>query len=54
MYVPGVLPEGVMLPSAAIDIPEGVPVTQVEAPVPPAPVIVGATGDDCEVQSTKG
>lgn len=54
MYVPGVLAEGVMLPSPAIDIPEGEPVTHVEDPVPPAPVIVGATGDVCEVQSVAG
>jgi hypothetical protein len=54
VYVPGVLEEGVISPFPFMAIPEGEPRTQVELPVPPAPVIVGETGVEEEVQMVAG
>ena len=54
VYVSGVLVDGVITPLASMVMVPGAPTNQVEAPVPPAPVITGDTVPAVPVHMEEG
>ena len=54
VYVPGALVDGVMTPLAFMVMVPGAPTNQIEAPVPPAPVITGDTVPAVPVHMEEG
>ena len=54
VYVPGALVDGVMTPLAFMVMVPGAPTNQVEAPDPPAPVILGDTVPAVPVHMEEG